>query len=70
MMRSMYFLMCFMVLSPVFSQAEMADGFRGDGKIYVVLAIILLILTGFFFLLFKLDRKTKRLGSDTQQKKG
>ena len=34
------------------AQVEMADDFRGEGKIYVVIAIILVILAGFFFLLF------------------
>ena len=39
----------------------MADDFRGEGKIYVVIAIILVILAGFFFLLFRLDRHTKNV---------
>lgn len=43
------------------AQVEMADGFRSEGKIYIVIAIILVILGGFFFLLFKLDNRTKRL---------
>ena len=53
----------FMALSSLvtFGQVEMADDFRGEGKIYVVIAIILVLLIGFFFMLFKLDRKSKRL---------
>ncbi len=43
------------------AQVEMADNFRGEGKIYVVIAIILTILGGFFYVLIKLDRKSKRL---------
>ena len=43
------------------AQVEMADDFRGEGKIYVVIAIILVILAGFFFLLFRLDRHTKNM---------
>ncbi|MEQ9468785.1 MAG: hypothetical protein RLN88_15350 [Ekhidna sp.] len=43
------------------AQVEMADDFRGEGKIYVVIAIILVILAGFFFMLFKLDKRSKRL---------
>lgn len=43
------------------AQVEMADDFRGEGKIYVVIAIILVILAGFFFLMFKLDKRAKRL---------
>lgn len=39
------------------AQVEMADQFRADGKIYVVIAIVLIILTGIFIYLFRLDRK-------------
>ena len=58
------------LLSPVISdaQVEMADDFRGEGKIYVVIAIILLILTGFFFLLYRLDKKAKRLEKEINEK--
>lgn len=58
----------FMVLSVTTSaQVEMADEFRGEGKIYVVIAIILIILMGFFYLLFKLDKKTKRLEKEIEE---
>ena len=50
------------------SQVEMANDFRGEGKIYIVIAIILVILGGFFFILFKLDKKTKRLEKEIEQK--
>ena len=50
------------------AQAQMADDFRGEGKIYVVLTIILILLTGFFFLLFKLDNRTKRLEKKLKNK--
>ena len=57
------------LFSPVLSyaQVEMADDFRGEGKIYVVITIILIILAGFFILLFKLDRKSKRLEKEITQ---
>ena len=51
------------------AQVEMADQFRGEGKIYVVIAVILIILAGFFFLLFKLDRRAKRLQKEIEEKK-
>lgn len=41
--------------------AEMADTMRSEGKIYVVVAIILIILAGFFAYLFSLDRKISRI---------
>mgnify|MGYP000141484738 CR=1 FL=1 len=36
---------------------EMADAFRADGKIYVVIAVIGVVLAGVLFYLFKLDKK-------------
>lgn len=40
---------------------EMADAFRADGKIYVVVAIVLIVLTGLIVYLFLLDRKLNKL---------
>lgn len=61
--------MLFLVISfSSYSQVQMADNFRGEGKIYVVLAIILVLLGGFFFLLFKLDKRTKRLENELKEK--
>lgn len=50
------------------AQVEMADDFRGEGKIYVVVAILMVILAGFFFLLFKLDKRAKRLENEIKAK--
>jgi hypothetical protein len=47
--------------NPVLAQAEMADTMRAEGKIYVVVAIILLVLAGMFVYLFLIDRKIKKL---------
>ncbi|MEQ9402612.1 MAG: CcmD family protein [Cyclobacteriaceae bacterium] len=65
---SRFILPVLFLLSSVLSnaQVEMADDFRGEGKIYVVLAIILVILAGFFYLLFRLDKKTKRLEEEVK----
>lgn len=41
--------------------AEMADAFRADGKIYVVVAIILIILAGLIAYLVMLDKKLNKL---------
>lgn len=49
------------------AQVEMANDFRGEGKIYVVIAIILVILAGFFFLMFKLDKRAKRLEKEIKE---
>ena len=50
-------------------QVEMADQLRSEGKIYVVVAIILIILLGLFFYLFSLDRKVKKLEKLLSEKK-
>jgi len=47
-------------------QAQMADTMRSEGKIYVVVAILLVILVGLIFYLFTLDRKLKRLEDEAQ----
>lgn len=40
---------------------EMADTMRSEGKIYVVVAIILIVLIGLITYLFLMDRKVKKL---------
>jgi len=42
-------------------EVEMADGMRADGKIYVVVAIVVAILAGLLAYVFLLDRKANRL---------
>jgi len=49
-----------------YSQVEMADNFRGEGKIYIVVGVILIILVGFFYLLWKLDTRTKKLEKEVK----
>jgi len=55
-------------LLPVASKAkelqqsvEMADQFRSDGKIYVVVAIILILVLGLSYYAFRIDRKITNL---------
>lgn len=40
---------------------EMADGMRSNGKIYVVVAVLSVILLGLFVFLISIDRKVSRL---------
>ena len=42
-------------------QAEMADTMRSNGKIFVVVGVILIVLTGLFVYLFSLDKKVSRI---------
>lgn len=43
------------------SNVEMADSFRADGKIYVVVGVVTVILAGIVLFLFMLDRKISNL---------
>jgi len=40
---------------------EMADTMRSEGKIYVVVGIVLIVLAGLITYLFMLDRRVKKL---------
>jgi CcmD family protein len=58
----------FLVTFPASAQVEMADKLRSEGKIYVVVSIILIVLAGVFVYLFLLDRKIKKLESMVREK--
>ena len=59
------FLVCgILINAEAFAQdakPEMADMMRGNGKIYVVVAVCLTILIGLFIYVFIVDRKITRL---------
>jgi CcmD family protein len=42
-------------------EPEMADMMRSNGKIYVVVGVILIVLIGLFVYLFTLDKKISRI---------
>ncbi|MHA8068378.1 CcmD family protein [Aquirufa ecclesiirivi] len=50
------------------SEIEMADKFRADGKIYVVIAVVLVILIGLFIYLMSLDKKVSVLEKEIKNK--
>ena len=53
-----------LILSPLTllaQEVEMADSLRSSGKIYVVVAIVLVILLGLVGYLVSIDRKVSRL---------
>ena len=59
-------------LLPAISYAQdipMADTFREDGKIYVVIAVIMVILAGLFIYLFMLGNKVAKLERKLNEKK-
>jgi heme/copper-type cytochrome/quinol oxidase subunit 2 len=43
---------------------EMADQFRADGKIRVVVGVIVIIFAGLLVYMIRLDRKVKKLEED------
>ncbi len=47
---------------------EMADQFRADGKIYVVIAVIGTLLIGFFVYLIIMDKKLGKLEKRLKEK--
>jgi len=42
-------------------KVDMADTMRSNGRIYVVVAVVVLILVGLFLYLLRLDKKISRL---------
>jgi CcmD family protein len=59
-------LVCFVASSQenAGDQVEMADALRSNGKIYVVVAVVIVILLGLFVYLWRLDRKISKLERD------
>ena len=71
MNRANTFLAAFLFMTlPAFAQAEMADTMRSEGKIYVVVAIVLIVLAGFILYLLSLDKKIKKLENMLREKEG
>lgn len=58
------FIIVFISSLSVFAQnngVEMADELRKSGKIYVVVAIMLLLFTAFIIYLFTIDKRLKKI---------
>ncbi len=49
------------------NDVEMADTFRADGKIYVVVAILSIVFTGIVLFLIRLDRKISRIEKEQRK---
>jgi len=50
------------------SRIEMADSFRAEGKIYVVVAILSVILAGFIFYAVNIDRKIGKIEKEIKSR--
>jgi CcmD family protein len=53
--------------APVPDAAEMADTLRQSGKIYVVVAAVVIIVAGLLFYLISLDRKVSKLEQEIKK---
>ena len=50
------------------AQPEMADAMRSNGKIYVVVAVLVIIVTGLLVYLIRLDGKVGRLEKEVENR--
>lgn len=50
--------------TPAADGVDMADALRQNGKIYVVVAVVVIIVAGLLAYLFSLDRKVSKLEKD------
>lgn len=60
-----FLLMCLQVSAQ--DQVAMADGLRSEGKIYVVVLVMLVIFLAVAVYLFTIDRRIKKLENDNKQ---
>jgi K+-transporting ATPase A subunit len=70
-MKKFLYLFLLMTISVIAhaQDAEMADTMRSNGKIYVVVGIILIVLTGLITYLVLLDRKITKLENKLSDKR-
>jgi heme/copper-type cytochrome/quinol oxidase subunit 2 len=69
--RVLLTLLLLAALLPGFTQeqpVEMADTMRSNGKIYVVLAVVLVIFAGFIIYLISIDRKVRKMEKEQEKK--
>jgi hypothetical protein len=51
----------------LFQGAQMADVMRSEGKIYVVVVGLLIIMVGFLTYLYRLDRKISKIEKEIKK---
>ncbi|HTO14238.1 MAG TPA: CcmD family protein [Edaphocola sp.] len=61
------FLFSFVPLSAMAQPAAMADKLREDGKIYVVILVMLTIFIGIVVYLFSLDKKISKIEKENEK---
>jgi len=66
-MTKRFFLSILLVICCYFSFAQsLGDNMRGNGKIYVVVAVLVTIFIGIILYLIRLDRKITKLEKETK----
>jgi hypothetical protein len=65
-LKSLLTLTCLLLVTVTYGQddgnkVDMADAMRSNGRIYVVVAVVVLILIGLILYLVRLDRKITKL---------
>jgi len=70
MKKLLAFLICLLPSTFCLAQqnVEMADGMRADGKIYVVVAVLVTILLGIILYLILIDRKVSDIEKKLKKK--
>ncbi len=59
--RTVLFILGLVLTLQAFAQGEQVDFMRSIGKIYVVVAVIIVILLGLFYYLFRMDKNLTKL---------
>jgi len=57
-----------MLNSQTITEPQMAEGFYQEGKVYVVIVILSMVLVGIAFYLISIERKLKRLEKLVKEK--
>jgi len=73
--RNLLLLFALLCTGKLFAQTEpagnvdMADSLRNSGKIYVVVAVVLIILAGLLLYVIGIDRKVSKMEKEIEDKK-
>lgn len=69
MTRYIYTSLLILFAINIFAQeVEMADSLRSEGKIYVVVAVLLIVFAGIVLYLFNIDKKISKLEKEISNK--
>ncbi len=60
-------LLTFVAIATIYAQSESTDFMRSTGKIYVVVAVIVIVFLGIVAFLIRLDRKLTKLETQIKE---